>query len=206
MRFTVQPISNEPGSPDTDSTASEGNAATECLGLNTLMFAPTGRGRYLVGCGDGNLYVHGPDGALLRHWQQPSSVNAAVFSADGDRVLSGLDERVAILSSVTTGEEIGRFPGHDGAVTSVAFSPAGDRVATVSSGGILRLWRRSGALLGTFAIPGTRIEAVAFAPDGRYLLSRNSDGSLRRRTIDVDRLLEDYAWLATWPTPVATGQ
>jgi len=113
---------------------------------------------------------------------------------------------VAILSSVTTGEEIGRFPGHDGAVTSVAFSPAGDRVATVSSGGILRLWRRSGALLGTFAIPGTRIEAVVFAPDGRYLLSRNSDGSLRRRTIDVDRLLEDYAWLATWPTPAATGQ
>nr|VFJ53383.1 MAG: WD domain-containing protein, G-beta repeat-containing protein [Candidatus Kentron sp. DK] len=86
-------------------------------------------------------------------------------------------------------------------VTSVAFSPSGDLIATASglespSGhltsqqgyGLIRLWNtETGALIREFAPYGGAVNAVVFTPDGKQLLSGSSDGIIR--LWDVGRIL-----------------
>ena len=70
--------------------------------------------------------------------------------------------------------------GHNKAINTVAFSPAGDLLATGSSDTTIRLWdldkqRAVAALTGHTS----KVHCVAFSPDGRTLASGGNDGTLR---------------------------
>ena len=100
-----------------------------------------------------------------------SEARPAVFSADGNIVLTG-GYRQLKLWSVATGEELREFSGHTGDVLAVAFSPDGRYIL---SGGVdgLRLWElATGKLLHLF--PGSNSSRVAFTPDGNFALSIGS--------------------------------
>ncbi|MDV9172067.1 hypothetical protein R6V09_18360 [Streptomyces sp. W16] len=68
-------------------------------------------------------------------------------------------------------------------VLSVAFSPDGDRLATSSDNGTIRLWNAAtGRLEDTFTKAGT---LVAFSPDGTTLATGDDDGSVRLRDVST---------------------
>jgi WD40 repeat protein len=69
-----------------------------------------------------------------------AKVNAVVLSPDGSRLLSGSDDKSAILWDLATGRILAVYKGHVGPVTLVAFSPDGTRVATASNDPVARVW------------------------------------------------------------------
>ncbi len=70
--------------------------------------------------------------------------------------------------------------GHHGAVTSVAWSPDGERVLSGGEEGTLCVWDAvSGALLATLAEHESGVTSVAWSPAGGRLLSGSRDRTLR---------------------------
>jgi WD40 repeat protein len=69
-----------------------------------------------------------------------AAVVRVVFSRDGKQVLTGSQDRNALLWDAATGRTLALFSGHTAAVTHVALSPDGRRAATGSDDGTVRLW------------------------------------------------------------------
>src|SRR5689334_10692557 len=71
-------------------------------------------------------------------------IGDVAFSPDGARLASAdqdSDGQNAVrLWDVATRQPRGKLRGHTGYVFSVAYSPAGDRIATGSEDGTVRLW------------------------------------------------------------------
>src|SRR5262249_52130719 len=70
--------------------------------------------------------------------------------------------------------------GHTGTVYGIAFSPAGNTIATCADDQTVRLWDvatgQERMTLGGFA---SGVRAVAFSPDGNTLAAGSTDGLIR---------------------------
>jgi hypothetical protein len=72
-------------------------------------------------------------------------------------------------------EVVAKLEGHRGGVSAIAYSAKGDRIATGSGNGVVRLWdARSGELVSRVdqgKHSSARVTSVAFSADGNYLSS-----------------------------------
>ncbi len=131
----------------------------------------------------GSSGVFGSSVGFLRFWDLDTGELLQTIEIPGNGIL-GLDvsangESVAVASwdgrvelrSAADGAFVRAFVGHTGLAASVAFSPAGDRLASVGADGVLRIWNAATAEL-VDAIPvGAALADLAWTPDGGQIVA-----------------------------------
>jgi hypothetical protein len=163
-------------------------------GLTPLaaVFSPDGK-QVLTAGADAKLQIwNAADGASLAVWQAGAPIQAVAYSSDGKRILAGLASGQAVIYDAATRTPLVQYAGHTDAVSAVAFSPEGRRILTGSRDRLLKVWDAgsdgasatqnsvgpaSGKELLTLRYHEQAITSVAFAPDGRSILSASLDGT-----------------------------
>jgi WD40 repeat protein len=79
-----------------------------------------------------------------------------------------------------TGQEVHTLKGHTEPVTSVAFSPDGQRLVSASQDNTIKLWdAQTGQLALTLKGHTEPVTSVAFSPDGHRLASASMDQTVK---------------------------
>jgi RNA polymerase sigma factor (sigma-70 family) len=158
-----------------------------------LCFSPDGK--LLAVSGLEILVLWDVAGRKERRRLADRTAREVVFSPDGKTLACAGDFEIR-LWDVASGERLHARPGHDSYVSSVAVSPDGNTIASVShTDPVVRLWdAATGKPLGS-ARHDSWIRSCAFAPDGRLLVSGGfgvirlldvSSGEERRRFVVKD--------------------
>lgn len=121
--------------------------------------------------------------AKLARWfafRYPGSVVTAIFSPDGQRVVTASEDGTARLWNAFDGGPIGEPMRHDAEVLWAEFSRDGQRVVTASVDGTARIWA---ADTGRLAAPPLRHEDIVhhatFSPDGQKVITASRDKTVR---------------------------
>jgi serine/threonine-protein kinase len=114
------------------------------------------------------------------HHRQKVPVTIAAFTPNGHELaLGGGDGRLHLgrwAGSVLRRRAV--LVGHSGSIHAATFAPGGRRLATVGEDGRLILWQTaSGAKVREWDL-GRQLYSVAYASDGRHLVTANSNGLL----------------------------
>jgi WD40 repeat protein len=151
-----------------------------------IAFAP--RGRWLASAGkDGTIRLWDltalqgaqltrPPLVLTGHTDH---IYALAWSASGDRLAAGSNDHTVSLWDTTQLDQspVARpasLRGHTDQVYSVAFHPDGSVLASGGADQTIRLWRaRDGQAQGVLAQAAHKVSALAFAPNGQWLLTGN---------------------------------
>ena len=142
------------------------------------------------------------DGLLVQRLQEQGhtgKINFVALSPDSHTLVSGSDDKSAIIWDVRSGHALRRLEGHNNWVWRVAYSPDGLFIATGSLDYSLKIWdASSGACLHSLDL-GFEVYKTIFSADGSRLVVRSS----RRDLIydirsGVPRLLKDGPEYSTW--------
>ncbi|MBI1346898.1 protein kinase [bacterium] len=103
-------------------------------------------------------------------------VRTAIFSPQGDAVLTTSDDKTARLMALADGKLLQEFTGHEWSVLSADFSPDGRFLITGSEDNSAKVWNvGSGACLLTLSGHTAPVASVAFAPDGARVITGSQD-------------------------------
>jgi WD40 repeat protein len=112
--------------------------------------------------------------------EHQARISAAVFSPDGETMLTGSWDRTARLWNAATGKPTSPPLSHTGPIWAVAYSPDNRIVATASDDQTARLWdSRTGKPLGPPLKHESVVRTIAFGPDGHMVLTGSWDGTAR---------------------------
>ncbi|MGE0768430.1 MAG: toll/interleukin-1 receptor domain-containing protein [Hyphomicrobiaceae bacterium] len=107
-------------------------------------------------------------------------IEAAAFSNDGSRLVTGSLDTGAYVWDTASGEEIAVLEDHRYEVKALAFSPDGARVVTGGTDKLARIWdAETGALIARFTGHDGSILAVGFSSDGTRLVTASSDTTVK---------------------------
>jgi serine/threonine protein kinase len=156
-----------------------------------LAISPEGR-RVAGGSADKTIRIWAlnqpgtPSICLKGHTAQVSSV---LFTQSGDGLLSGSHDGVVRLWDAHSGAVKGTVNGQVGKVEAVTLHGGTKRMAIAGNG--LRLRQPNGSMM---ALNGHRggVHAVAFSPDGQFLLSGGCDATVRLWTAADGHLLQTF--------------
>jgi RNA polymerase sigma factor (sigma-70 family) len=115
--------------------------ASDSEGIASVAFSADGK-LALAGCMDNVVtLLKLSDGTQTRLEGHTKQIHGAVFTPDGQRVLSASYDQTVRLWDVATGKELCRFFGHTNWVWPVAVSPDGKYGLSGSLDKTIRLWR-----------------------------------------------------------------
>ncbi|MBY0228446.1 MAG: hypothetical protein K2W96_04110, partial [Gemmataceae bacterium] len=199
-------------SPDGETVAVEDGDGVRVLHLPTgkercaipakvlaLAFAPDGGSLLVVG-EDGRAALHdAAKGKKLRDLEgRLANKDIALVGFAGGTAVAldgGWDSAPwAVVWDARTGKRAAGPPGHDAAVTCLAYSPEGKTLVTGSLDRTVRLWDAGGKHLRLVAEHKDAIRAVAFSPDGKRAASIDASGEARLATVE-GKLLGSFAGL-----------
>ena len=162
--------------------------------VESVAFSPDGQ-TLITGSWDKTAKIWNVKGQLLQTLTgHDAPVESAIFSPDGETVVTTSWDNTAKLWT-SDGEVLQALEGHQGWVRDAAFNPDGTLLATASVDQTVRLWEKTGD--GTFQLSrtiwahGASVNSVDFSPNGKYLVSTDSSGSLILGAIDLDLTLDD---------------
>ncbi len=156
-----------------------------------LDFSPVDASIVVIGGTDGLGLYNAKNGSLIRSLTGHSgSIRSAVFSPDGKRILTGSEDKNAILWDVETGDVIHRFQHRDTIVT-VCFSSDGSKIITGGIGGEAHIWDANDFNEYHSFQASMNVLSSGFSPDSRLTALGLGNGRLQvYETESADRLFE----------------
>ena len=139
-------------------------------------FSPDGR-FFATGSLDGTVKLWNQEGKLLMDFKRPGQVWSASVSRDAQIIASGSSDGTVRLWA-PDGRLLDTWAGHKGAITSVAFSPDGNMLATAGKDSITKLWQVNRSQFTVLVGQGDMLSAK-FSQDGKQIASASSDGKVR---------------------------
>lgn len=149
-------------------------------GLASLAFSPDGATLATAGYGTARLWERatGAQTRVLTASDEGELVASLAYSPDGARLAAAVGSSVRVWETATW-EEQPPLAGHAGDISSVAWSPAGDRLASVGDDLSLRVWDvTTGAELYAVADHGDSVASVAWSADGGRIATCDRAGGV----------------------------
>jgi WD40 repeat protein len=172
-------------------------------GTTSALFTPDGLTLITGGRDDKIRFWRVSDGVNVRTLNgHTASVRSLAISPDGTMLASGADDASARLWNLSNGTQLARFPVLY-PVSDVAFSPAGNLLATAEDGYStnVRLWDiASGTQVRSFTPePHGYVSSVAFSPvDGTLVSSSGQAHTIHVWDPDTGALLALYNQETSW--------
>ncbi len=115
-------------------------------------------------------------------------VNNCSFSSDGNWLVSASSDYSARVWSVPTMRLEAVLPGHGDDVDMAVFSPDDTLIATCALDKLVRVFDRRGKCLVEFHGHCGNVLALAWAADGKHLISSSVDGTIRKWSLEDKKL------------------
>jgi WD40 repeat protein len=130
----------------------------------------------------------------LRFLPGGSHTNPIAFSPDGRVLATGMTEasEKVFLRNVVSGRALDDPIELGSPFTSIAFSPVGDLIATGEADDRVSIWSFKDRTLRGRISHRSSVRAVAFSPDGAYLVSADSDGDVYVNTVGEEGEISDW--------------
>jgi WD40 repeat protein len=155
-------------------------------GFSRAVFSP--KGRWVAAAGRYEA-VRTPDPSV-RVWDlkadRPQYVfrgtkpfTCLAFSPDEGLLAAGSQDDTVRLWDLATGRELATYPGHEGGVVAVAFTPDGKRVVSLSGQRVVKTWDATRDPEMVVFRQGRGASHAALGPDGRYVAAAANDVTAR---------------------------
>jgi len=111
-----------------------------------------------------------------RFIEAPQLVYRATLSPDGQTLAWALEDNTIQLIRLSDQEVLATLTGHTNRVDALKFFPAGDRLASGSNDGWVKIWDTQGNLLKEFLPGGLEVLGLGISPDGTRLVTITFEG------------------------------
>jgi WD40 repeat protein len=160
-------------------------------GYRRVIFSADGQ-RLATAADEGTVQLWTLSGKQLAEWKVKKSesdwVSDMSFSPDGLHFVTVGGGGMIRLWTLS-GQLIAEWKGHRSRISSVSFSPDGQRIATSEgdttqpNDGMVRLWTLSGRQLAEWKGYLGNVSSVSFSPDGQRIATAEGGGTVRIRTV-----------------------